>query len=84
MWIGMVVHSAAGHAVRLHLRLFRHLQCPVGIDPGEGRATFALALFIGLITFGVFSETANAAPSLVLGNANYVKKVVFPLEVLPS
>jgi len=54
-----------------------------GINPGEGRATFALALFIGLITFGVFSETANAAPSLVLGNANYVKKVVFPLEVLP-
>jgi lipopolysaccharide transport system permease protein len=36
-----------------------------------------------LITFSVFSEVVNSAPSLVLGNANYVKKVVFPLEILP-
>lgn len=54
-----------------------------GIDPGESRATFALALFIGLITFGIFAEMTNSAPSLVLGNANYVKKAVFPLEILP-
>jgi lipopolysaccharide transport system permease protein len=54
-----------------------------GVETGEGKAFFALALFIGLITFNVFSETVNSAPSLVLGNANYVKKVVFPLEVLP-
>jgi len=54
-----------------------------GVEPDEGKAAFALALFMGLTTFGVFSEVANAAPSLVLGNANYVKKVVFPLEILP-
>jgi lipopolysaccharide transport system permease protein len=54
-----------------------------GIEAGEGKATFALALFIGLITFSVFSEMVNSAPSLILGNANYVKKVVFPLEILP-
>jgi lipopolysaccharide transport system permease protein len=36
-----------------------------------------------LITFNIFSEVANSAPSLVLGNVNYVKKVVFPLEILP-
>ena len=54
-----------------------------GIEAGEGKATFALALFIGLITFSVFSEVVNSAPSLVLGNANYVRKVVFPLEILP-
>jgi len=52
-----------------------------GLD--ESRAAFALALFIGLITFSLFSEMANSAPTLVLYNANYVKKVVFPLEVLP-
>lgn len=54
-----------------------------GVESGEGKAAFALALFMGLITFSIFSEVANSAPSLVLGNANYVKKVVFPLEVLP-
>jgi lipopolysaccharide transport system permease protein len=54
-----------------------------GVESGEGKAAFALALFMGLITFSIFSEVANSAPSLVLGNANYVKKVVFPLEILP-
>jgi lipopolysaccharide transport system permease protein len=53
-----------------------------GMEPDEDRLAFALALFIGLITFGIFSEVINAAPSLVLSNANYVKKVVFPLEIL--
>lgn len=46
-------------------------------------AEFALALFIGLIAFNLFAECINRAPSLVLANANYVKKVVFPLEILP-
>lgn len=54
-----------------------------GVEASEGRAAFALALFMGLITFSVFSEVANSAPTLVLGNVNYVKKVVFPLEILP-
>ncbi len=49
----------------------------------ESRLDFALALFCSLATFGVFSETITAAPFLILGNPNYVKRVVFPLEVLP-
>lgn len=44
---------------------------------------FALVLFIGLLVFNVFAECINRAPSLVLSNINYVKKVVFPLEILP-
>ena len=54
-----------------------------GMDPDESKAAFALVLFMGLITFSLFSEMANSAPSLILANVNYVKKVVFPLEVLP-
>lgn len=54
----------------------------VGVE--EGRLDFALHLFAGLICFGLFSETVNAAPTLVLNNTNYVKRVVFPLEVLPA
>ena len=44
---------------------------------------FALLLFVGLIVFNFFAESVNRSPTLVLGNANYVKKVIFPLEVLP-
>ena len=54
-----------------------------GAGPDEGKAAFALTLFMGMITFGIFSESVNSAPLLVLSNVNYVKKVVFPLEILP-
>jgi lipopolysaccharide transport system permease protein len=50
---------------------------------GESRVEFALILFAGLIVFNVFAECVNRAPSLIVGNVNYVKKVVFPLEILP-
>lgn len=50
---------------------------------GESRTEFALVLFAGMIVFSLFSECINRAPGLILGNANYVKKVVFPLEILP-
>ena len=44
---------------------------------------FALVLFAGLMVFNIFSDCVNRAPSLILQNVNYVKKVVFPLEILP-
>lgn len=50
---------------------------------GESRAEFALVLFAGLMVFNCFAECFNRAPRLILDNANYVKKVVFPLEILP-
>jgi lipopolysaccharide transport system permease protein len=49
----------------------------------EGFMGFALTMFSGLIAFNVFSECATKAPTLVVGNPNYVQKVVFPLEILP-
>jgi lipopolysaccharide transport system permease protein len=54
-----------------------------GMNSDEGKAQFALTLFVGLIIFNLFSEAINRAPNLILGNVNYVKKVVFPLEILP-
>ncbi|OBU66945.1 sugar ABC transporter permease [Stenotrophomonas maltophilia] len=51
---------------------------------GSGtRTEFALVLFSGLLVFNLFSEVFNRSPQLIVGNANYVKKVVFPLEILP-
>jgi len=49
----------------------------------SSKTEFALMLFAGLMVFNLFSECINRAPGLIIGNVNYVKKVVFPLEILP-
>lgn len=49
----------------------------------DSKGEFALVLFSGLIIFNIFAECINKAPTVILYNANYVKKVVFPLEILP-
>ncbi|MBZ9557622.1 MULTISPECIES: ABC transporter permease [Modicisalibacter] len=54
-----------------------------GMTPEGGQAHFALQLFAGLIVHSLFAEVLNRAPGLILANENYVKKVVFPLEILP-
>ena len=50
---------------------------------GESTADYALKVFAGLIVFNAFAECLALAPRLVTSNPNYVKKIVFPLEVLP-
>jgi lipopolysaccharide transport system permease protein len=51
---------------------------------GDGSKTqFAVVLFVGMIVLNLFNEVINRAPGLILSNVNYVKKVVFPIEVLP-
>lgn len=54
-----------------------------GAGAEESKTGFAIALFVGMIVFGLFAEIANRAPGMILSNANYVKKVIFPLEILP-
>lgn len=54
-----------------------------GMGAGESQYGFAIALFVGMIVHGLFAEVLNRAPGLVLSNVNYVKKVIFPLEILP-
>lgn len=44
---------------------------------------YALPLFAALLAFNIFSESLLAAPRLIVEAPNYVKKVVFPLEILP-
>jgi len=57
---------------------------PARVDAhAAGMADFAVFLFAGLIVHGLFSECVTRAPGLILSNVNYVKKVVFPLEILP-
>lgn len=54
-----------------------------GAAANQSHGDFAILLFSGLIVHGLFAEVVNRAPTLVVGNANFVKRVVFPLEVLP-
>ncbi len=49
----------------------------------EGKGFFAIVLFIGLIMHSFLSEILTRSPGLILSNVNYVKKVIFPLEVMP-
>lgn len=49
----------------------------------ESGLDFSLILFPGLLVFTFFSECVSKAPALVIGNQSYVKKIVFPLELLP-
>jgi lipopolysaccharide transport system permease protein len=44
---------------------------------------FALVLFCGLVPFSLFSDCIGRASALVVAVPNYVRKVVFPLEILP-
>ncbi|MEZ2738508.1 ABC transporter permease [Comamonas jiangduensis] len=50
----------------------------------ESKTEFALVLFAGLIIFNIFAECINRAPGLIISNVNYVKKIVYPLEILPA
>jgi len=49
----------------------------------ESKTRFAVVLFAGMIVHSLFAEVLVRAPGLILANVNYVRKVVFPLEILP-
>jgi lipopolysaccharide transport system permease protein len=49
----------------------------------RGLLEYAVVLFGGITVFGVFSECVSRAAGVVVAVPNYVRKVVFPLEVLP-
>jgi lipopolysaccharide transport system permease protein len=54
-----------------------------GVGADDSKTQFAVVLFVGMIVLSLFSEVINRAPGLIISNVNYVKKVVFPLEILP-
>lgn len=49
----------------------------------EPKTDFAVILFVGLIIHSFFAECLVRSPNLIIQYSNYVKKVVFPLEILP-
>lgn len=47
-------------------------------EPGA----YPLFIFAGLVLFQTFAELVLRAPNLLLENASYIKKVIFPVEIL--
>jgi lipopolysaccharide transport system permease protein len=54
-----------------------------GVSQNESKLDFALTMFCGMTVFNIFGECVSRASGLILQYPNYVKKVVFPLEILP-
>jgi lipopolysaccharide transport system permease protein len=52
-------------------------------DAAADKTNFAVVLFVGMIVYSIFADNVNRAPTLILSNTSYVKRVVFPLEILP-
>jgi lipopolysaccharide transport system permease protein len=49
----------------------------------DNKYQFALLLFSGLICFNIYAECISRSPTLMLECVNYIKKVIFPLEIMP-
>ncbi len=49
----------------------------------DNHFAFAAVLFSGQLVFGLFAECVTRGPRLILERPEFVKKVVFPLEILP-
>jgi lipopolysaccharide transport system permease protein len=55
-----------------------------GVRQHETPVDYALGIFFGLTLFHFLAELLGVAPTIVVGNPNFVKKVVFPLEIMPA
>lgn len=53
-----------------------------GAANADAHGTYAVMCFSGLVVYNAFMECLSRSPGLVTNNINYVKKVVFPLEIL--
>lgn len=50
---------------------------------GDSRTLFATMVFAGLIVHGLFAECLTQGPTVIVRNPTFVKKIIFPLEILP-
>lgn len=55
----------------------------VQFEGSDSPFTFAVFLLCGLLPWSAFAEGMSGSTALIRGNVNLVKRVVFPLEVLP-
>lgn len=87
-WIGarprLVFFQSSPDAIGIHIFFAVVFKSRWGTGGTDSKTDFAVILFVGMIVHGLLAEILNRSPKLILDNANYVKKVVFPIEVLPA
>ena len=54
-----------------------------GIDTAGNRGAFSIIMFCGMALYTVFAESISMNCGIIVSNSNFVKKVIFPLEILP-
>lgn len=55
---------------------------PQWISDTGSKFEFSLIMYCGLVAFNMLSDVMARSSGLIAANANYVKKVIFPLELL--
>lgn len=55
-----------------------------GKSESETTLDYALGIFLGLTVFHLLADVLAASPLIIPGQSNLVKKVVFPLQILPA
>ncbi len=80
--IALVFHYASCDARYLYLCVRIRVSVSLAGSQTGGLSGTALTIFCGMTVFRIFSECVDRAPRLIVNNPNYVKKVVFPLEIL--
>ncbi len=54
-----------------------------GAGESQSQTEFAILLFTGMIVHGLFADVINRSHAAITSNTNFVKRVIFPLEILP-
>lgn len=67
----------------VYVFVFGHVFAPVRAAGQPITTSFALSLFTGMLLHGLVAECLARAPTVILAQPSYVKKVVFPIELLP-
>ena len=67
----------------IYTYVFSEIFHPVWSADSNSRYEYALVIFCGLSAFNMLSEVMTRSTGIIAGNVNYVKKVIFPLNLLP-
>jgi lipopolysaccharide transport system permease protein len=83
LWFGLAPAILVGVYTLTFSVVFKS-RVPYATALADNHGLFGVFLFTGLVPFTIFSDVIARSPGLVTSRANYVTKVVFPLEVLSA
>ena len=52
-------------------------------SPEETKLDYGLGIFLSITIYQFLAEILMVSPTLMINHSNYVKKVIFPLDILP-